>query len=86
MTTQEPFTVTRARYAKGMMAVQVHDNRDGFKGRTARLCDALKGRWSNREGAYIMSPNKVKKLQSLYAKGWDATIIARRLYAPGEWP
>ena len=79
----EPFTVEPARWAKGMMAVTPHDDIQGFKGRVAYLIDHLKGRWSNRERVYIMSPSKVAKLRKLYAEGYSATIFGE-LVAPDE--
>lgn len=66
------FTVTAARYAKGMMALVTHDGVDMFKGRAARLADYLNARYSNRERAYILSPAKVEKLRNLYAAGYDS--------------
>lgn len=65
-------TVSTARYAKGMMAVRCPSS-DGLKSRAACLAVALKGRFSNREHAYIMSPRKAERLAALYADGWDAT-------------
>jgi hypothetical protein len=46
-----------------------------YKTRAMYLCEALKGRYSGREGAYIMSPSKAKKLEKLFAGGWDAGIF-----------
>lgn len=76
----EGFTVEPARYAQGMMAVRPQDNVQGFKGRSARLIEHLKCRWSNRERAYIVSPSKVKKLKELYDTGRDASTISGKLY------
>lgn len=76
------FIVTRAKCAKGMMAVHPLDNREGLKGRTARLCEHLKGRWTHRDCAYLMSPRKVERLKQLYADGWDAGSITGELYPP----
>jgi hypothetical protein len=74
------FTVEEARYAQGMMAVRPTDNIGDFKGRAARLLEHLRGRWSNREHAYIISPSKVMKLEKLYAAGRDASAITGELY------
>ena len=80
----EPFTIGPARYARGQKAVQVFDSRYGFKGRAARLCDALRGRYTHRERAYIMSPAKADKLRQLYAAGWDANVISLLFYRIGR--
>jgi hypothetical protein len=55
------------------------DGRDGLCGHctdvAAYLAEALKGRWSNREGAYILAASKEAKFRRLYDEGWDATIF-----------
>lgn len=65
-----------ARYAKNMLAVRCPST-NGFKTRAARLAEHLKGRWSNREKAYIMSPTKAQKLRSLFDEGRDADIFGK---------
>lgn len=74
------YTIERARYAKNSVAVRVHDNSDGMKGRCARLCDALKARYSNRERAYIMSVSKGEKFKALHASGRDASLKFNSIY------
>ena len=74
------FKVHKARYAKGMVAVCPLDSRRGLKGRVSRLAEHLRGRWSNREGAYIMSEAKARKLQVLYGDGRDASWVTKELY------
>jgi hypothetical protein len=68
------YTISRARYAKGSIALRAPSG-DGFKTRAAYLAEALKGRWSNREHAYIMAASKEAKFRRLYDEGWDATIF-----------
>jgi hypothetical protein len=43
----------------------------GWKTKTARLLEALKFRYSHREGAYIGSPSKVAKFEQYCRAGWD---------------
>ena len=80
-----PFTVCPARYAKGQMAVHCQSNGMGTKTRAMRLCCAFKARWTNREHAYILSPTKTAKLQSLYDAGWDAGIFGDLIEPGNVW-
>lgn len=68
------FTVQTARYAKGKMLVCVTDSRDGLKGRSSYLLDALNARYTHREHGYILSPGAVEKLIALYDAGFDARV------------
>jgi hypothetical protein len=61
-----------ASYAKGMMSFQ-HQSKDGYKTRGGRLAEALGGRYSHREMAYILSVPKAKKLVQHLKDGDDAT-------------
>lgn len=79
MSACDEFTVSTARYAKGMCAVYC-PSPDGYKTRAARLCGHLKARYSGRERAYIMSPAKVAKLTALFQSGRDASVITGELY------
>lgn len=76
------FTVSRARYARGMMAVQA-PGKDGLKTRAGYLCEALKFRYSHRERSYIGSPAKVRKLEHLWDEGWDAGILGNLILPEG---
>lgn len=73
------FTVAKARYAKGMMAVSTPSNGTGFKTRAMRLACALKGRWSGRERCYIMSPSKAAKMRELFDAGRDAWAVSQTI-------
>jgi len=55
------YSIKPARYAKGMVAVHCVSDGSGWKNRAMRLCDEVRGRYSNRENAYIMSPTKAGK-------------------------
>lgn len=77
-------TITPARYAKNQVAVRCASDSSGYKTRAMRLCDALRGRWSNREHAYIMSERKVERLQRLHANGYDANSFTLDLIPPTE--
>lgn len=78
MKTEPGFTVSPARYAKGCVAVRT-PSPDAYKTRAARLAEHLRGRWTNREGAYIMSPRKAARLADLFAAGRDASVITGNL-------
>lgn len=72
-----------ARYSKGNVAVRTQSP-DGYKTRAARLADHLRGRYSNREHAYIMSPSKAKKLKTLFEAGRDASFFSGALLTSGD--
>ncbi|MER9615588.1 hypothetical protein [Mesorhizobium sp. M0207] len=81
-TLQGSYSIGRARYAKGMLAVRCPSS-TGYKTRAARLIgDGLNCRWSGRERAYIASPSKVAKFEKLFAGGWDASSFSGALEAP----
>lgn len=79
------FTIHHARYAKYQIAVHCISDGSGMKTHAMRLCCALKGRWTNREKAYIMSLPKAKKFLSLYESGWDATIFKELIPPSDPW-
>lgn len=73
-----------ARYAKGMMKITT-PSRDGYKTRAARLAEAVaRGRWTNREGAYVLSPAAAARFVKLYAEGYDASPITGELREPSH--
>ena len=74
--------VTTARYAKKMMAVHCPPDGSGFKTRAMRLAETLRGRYSRREDAYIMSVKKAARLMQLYADGWDGNYSGTSLIPP----
>ena len=53
---------------------RIEDARAYLAKRAARLASALRGKWSNRCKAYIMSPTAAAKLATLYAAGKDAEL------------
>lgn len=69
----EAIMITKARYAKNSIAVRCR-SQGMFKTREMRLCDGLRGRWSNREKAYILAASKEPRLRQLIADGWDARM------------
>lgn len=78
----DPYTIHPARYSKNNFLVRC-PSPDGYKTRAARLIgDGLRGRWTNRESGYIVSPTKLKKFETLYAEGWDACTVTCRLISP----
>ena len=77
------YTIGDARYAKGQKLVKVTSSGTGLKTRAARLVgDGLKGRYTNREHGYIVSPTKAARFEDLYAQGWDASAITGELQPP----
>lgn len=72
---------SHARYSKQSYAVRCPSS-DGYKTRAARLAEALRGRNSNRERAYIMPRSKALKLARLWSNGWDACVITGKLDEP----
>lgn len=74
------YTISEARYSKGMMLVRPTSNGSGYKTRAARLIgDGLNCRYTGRENAYVASPSKVAKFERLYAAGWDASVMTGAL-------
>jgi len=80
---KEPLvTVSKAKYAEGMFLVRAPSTTT-FKTRAARLAgDGLKGRYTNREKGYVMSPAKFEKFKKLYMDGWDASTVTGELERP----
>ncbi len=77
------FTMSPARYAKGMVAVTC-PGKDGYKTRAGYLCSSIcRERYSGREQAYILSPAQAERFYRLYLEGWDANIFGN-LIAPNE--
>lgn len=70
-----------ARYAKGQLLIRCPST-TGYKTRAARLIEGLKGRWTNREHGYVLSPTKLTRFEKLYAEGWDASIMTGELQSP----
>lgn len=66
-------SISRARYAKNSIAVHCPSD-GGFKTREMRVVEALNGRWSNRERAYILAATKEPRLRQLLADGWDGKL------------
>lgn len=80
---EEKPAVNPARYAKNMMAVRCPSVGSGWKTRAHRLAAALaRDRYSGREHAYIMSRPAAARFERLYAEGWDAGFMDRKLIAP----
>lgn len=67
-----------ARYAKGKVAVRCPSGGGGTKTRAMRICSAFSSRWSNREKAYIMTPQAAQRVKLAYDAGKDATLGDRR--------
>ena len=71
---------SRARYAKGKIAVTCPPNGTGNKTRAARLAGlGFNGAWSNRCKAYILSPAAAEKVLTAYAEGRDACVMTGKV-------
>lgn len=76
---------SKARYAKGQVAVHIKSDDTGYKHRGHRLVDHLNARYTHRERAYILSPTKSKKLKELYESGHDASgFYDKKLIPPTQ--
>ena len=76
-------TITPARYAKGKVAV--HVSSDGmFRNRASCLAEGVGGKWSNRCGAYIMSPSAAERLHAYYMRGMTYSPISGKFYTKEE--
>lgn len=74
MTTAPDYTISDARYAKGMKAVRCPSS-TGYKTRAAYLAARLSnGRYTGREHAYIMSAAAAVRFERLYNEGWDVSF------------
>jgi hypothetical protein len=86
--TTEPYTIVKARYAKGMVAIAcpgIECSMGVIKSRAGNLASHLAGnRYSNREKAYIMTPKKAVRFLELYKAGYDACVMTKELIAPEE--
>jgi len=65
----QTYTIHKARYAKGMMAVHCKADNTGWKTLAALIISSMPGvRWSNRESAYICSPGRAAKFEAELAR------------------
>jgi hypothetical protein len=83
------YTIQPARYAKGrhgagMCCIICTPNGSGYKTRAMRLAEArgVGGRFSHREGGYIVSQTAAGTFRKLYNAGWDADSINQVPYNP----
>ena len=74
------YTIDKARYAKKSIIIKAPSNASHTKTRAMRLAEHLHGRWSNREGGYIMSETKQQKFIDLFNDGRDASAVTGELY------
>lgn len=70
----ERYSITSARYAKKSIAVFCRSDGSGFKTREMRVVEAVGGRWSNREKAYILPAGRETRLRQLIAAGCDGKL------------
>ena len=82
-TDAQPYTIAPAKYAKRMMAIRCAPDGTGFKTRAARLAEVVaRGRYSNRERAYILSSAAAARFEKLYSEGYDGEIMGKSLIPP----
>ena len=63
------FTSSPARYAKGKIAIRCK-HVGPYKTGSMKLAEAVGGRWTNREGAYILSSKAARDMHILAYAGW----------------
>ena len=80
----EDYEIKPARYARGQMLVVCRSDGSGWKTRAMALCEALNGRWTNREKGYVMSPTKAVKFEKLYTAGWSGNVVNGEFIAPKD--
>jgi DNA repair protein RadC len=73
-----------AKYSKGNIAYTPPKSDNGWKTREARLATTkgVNGKFSNREGAYIMSESQSEKLKKYIDEGYDSNPMTNELIAP----
>lgn len=72
----------KRRNGKPMIVARCPSDGSGYKTRAARLAEALHGRWSHRQGGYVMSRRGADRLVAYYRDGWDASYISATLQPP----
>lgn len=73
------YTSEPARYAKGKLAVRPSSS-GNFRSNASYLAEAVGGRYSNRERAYIMSPSQVRRMDAYLRQGMTANPISGEIY------
>lgn len=73
------YTSEPARYAKGKIAVRPSSQGD-YRSNASYLAEAVGGRYSNRERAYIMSPSQVRRMDTYLRQGMTANPITGEIY------
>lgn len=69
---RQPYSIGPARYAKGKLAIRA-SNGTGWKSPLENLAEALGGRWTHRDGAYLVSPASAKAFEAMAATGWHGS-------------
>lgn len=76
------YTVSAARYAKGMFLVRTSGSNEGLKTRGDRLLGAIRARYTHRERGYVLSKSKLARFEELFRDGWDANFFSNDLIDP----
>lgn len=63
-------TINPARYCKDSLCCTPEDSRGGMKNKESWLLESLNGRYSHREGGYIVPASKEKVLRKMLEMGW----------------
>lgn len=74
-------SVVPARYAKGKMALSAPPDGD-WASSAQLLAQAVGGRYSNRERAYIVSPKQAQRVRDLARRGYTANPVSGEIYKP----
>lgn len=78
---KESVTIKDAAHSKGNKLIIAKGTGD-WKSRAGKIAEALGGRWTGREGGYVLSPTRAKALRDLHADGWDANYFDSTLTHP----
>jgi hypothetical protein len=71
--------VNKARYAKGKVAVRASDG-SGYKTRHAGIIEGMGGKFSHREGAYIMSSSAASRARRVAQAGYNYSPFSQTFY------
>lgn len=74
------WSIDAARYAKGKVAITPRS--DGLKSGAAAIAEALGGKWTDREKAYILPKTKENRFIALSNGGWESSPIMGTLTPP----
>lgn len=75
------YSIGPAFYAKGKVHVFLKKEGDGFKTDVCYLVEACGGKWTHREGGYLMSVPQAKKFIEHFERGTKTKIVFDSVYS-----